>query len=165
MDIIKVVQINLHHSRAASALMCRKLLADNIDVALIHKPWLSRQKIRGLRCKGGFVISPNCDNPRTCIYVKNRNNSVAKLRFCSRDATTMEVSAMVVGCRRTIRFSSVYLPYEDPVPRSAMMKDIVLQSAEEKRKIILGIYADAHYILWGSTCVDLGRAPPSPRQG
>jgi hypothetical protein len=41
MDIIKVEQINLHHSRAASALMCRKLLADNIDVALIQEPWLS----------------------------------------------------------------------------------------------------------------------------
>ena len=54
MDIIKVVQINLHHSRAASALMCMKLLADNIDVALIQEPWLSGGKIRGLRCKGGL---------------------------------------------------------------------------------------------------------------
>ena len=41
MDIIKVVQINLHHSRAASALVCRKMLADNIDVVLIQEPWLS----------------------------------------------------------------------------------------------------------------------------
>jgi hypothetical protein len=70
MDIIKVVQINLHHSRAASALMCRKLLGDNIDVALIQEPWLSRREIRGLRYKGGSIISPNSDNPRTCTYVK-----------------------------------------------------------------------------------------------
>ena len=48
MDIIKVVQINLLYSTAASALMCRKLLADNIDVALIQEPWLSGGKIRGL---------------------------------------------------------------------------------------------------------------------
>jgi hypothetical protein len=48
MDNIKVVQINLLHSRAATALMCRKLLADNIDVALIQEPWLSGGKIRGL---------------------------------------------------------------------------------------------------------------------
>ena len=104
MDIIKVVYINLHHSRADSALMYRKLLADNIDKALIQEPWLSGGKIRGLRCKGGSIISPNCDNPRICIYVKNRINSMANLRFCSRDATTMEVSAVVGGCRRTIRF-------------------------------------------------------------
>jgi hypothetical protein len=58
MDIIKVVQINLHHSRAASTLMYRKMLADNINVALIHKLWISRGKIRGLKCKGGSKLVP-----------------------------------------------------------------------------------------------------------
>jgi hypothetical protein len=102
MDIIKVVQINLHHRRAASALMCRKLLADNIDVALIQEPW---RKSEVLRCIGGIIISPICDNPSTCIYVKNRIHSMANLRLCCRDATTVEVSAVVDDCRRTIRFS------------------------------------------------------------
>jgi len=69
--IIKVVQINLHHSKAVSTLMCRKLLVDNIVVALIQEPWLFRAEIRGLRCKEGSIFSPNCDNPKTCIYVKN----------------------------------------------------------------------------------------------
>jgi hypothetical protein len=73
MDILKVVQINLHHSGAASALMCRKLLADNIDVALIQELWHSGGKIRGLRCKGGSIISPNCNNSRTCIYVNKQD--------------------------------------------------------------------------------------------
>ena len=127
MDIIKVVQINLHHSRAASALMYRKMLADNINVALIQEPLLSGRIIRGLRYKGGSIISPNCDNPRICIYVKNRINSMANLRFCPRDATTMEFSAVMGGCRRIIRFSSVYLPYKDPEPPSAMMRDTVLR--------------------------------------
>jgi hypothetical protein len=154
MDIIKVVHINLHDSRAASALMCRKLLADNIIEALIQEQWLSNDKIRGLRCKGGSTISPNCDNPRTCIYVKNRINSMVNLRFCSRDATTIEVSEVVGGCRRTIRFSSLYLPYEDPEPPSAMMRDILQHSTEEKKEIILGIDANAHHTLWGSTDIN-----------
>ena len=76
---------------------------------------------------------------------------MANQRFCSRDATTMEVSAMVGGCRRTLRFSSVYLPYEDPEPPSATMRDIVQHSADEKKEIILGIDANAHHTLWGST--------------
>jgi hypothetical protein len=66
----------------------------------------------------------------------------------------MEVSAVVGSCRRTIRFSSVSLPYEDPEPLSAMMRDIVQQSAEEKREIILGIDANAHHTLWGSTDIN-----------
>jgi hypothetical protein len=73
---------------------------------------------------------------------------MANLRFCSRDANTMEVSAVVGGCRRTIRFSSVYLLYEDPEPPSAMMREIVQHSAEEKKEIILGIDVNAHHTLW-----------------
>ena len=86
--------------------------------------------------------------------VKNRIDSMANLRFCSRDATTMEISAVVGGCRWTIRFSSVYLPYEDPDPHSAKMKDIVQHSAQEKKEIIIRIDANAHHTLWGSTDIN-----------
>ena len=60
------------------------------------------------------------------------------------------MSVVVGGCR-TIRFSSVYLPYEEPEPPSAMMRDIVQHSAEEKKEIILGIDANVYHNLWGST--------------
>ena len=69
------------------------------------------------------------------------------LSFCSKD---VDVSTVVGDCRRTTRFSSVYLPYEEPDPASDMIRDIVQHSAEEKKKIILGIDANAHHILWGS---------------
>ena len=79
---------------------------------------------------------------------------MANQRFCSRDSYTMEVSAVVVGCGRTISFSSVYLPYEDPEPPSTMMRDIVQHSAEEKKEIFLGIDDNAHHTLWGSTDIN-----------
>ena len=74
---------------------------------------------------------------------------MVNIRFRSRDATTVEVSAVLGDCRRTIRFSSVYLPYEEHDRPSATMRDIVPHGAEE-RKEILGIDANAHHILWGS---------------
>ena len=60
------------------------------------------------------------------------------------------MSAVVGGCRRTIRFSSGYLPYEDPEPPLAITRDIVPHSAKEKKEIILGIDANTHYALWES---------------
>ena len=42
------------------------------------------------------------------------------------------------------------MQYEDPEPPSAMMRDIVRHSAEEKKDIILGIDAKAHHTLWES---------------
>ena len=59
----------------------------------------------------------------------------------------MHGSAVVGGCRRKIRLSLVYLPYVDPEPPSAMMRDILQHNADEKKEIILGIYANAHHIL------------------
>ena len=79
---------------------------------------------------------------------------MANLRFCSRDATIMEVSDVVGGHRRTIRFTSVYLSFEDPDPPSAMMRDIVQHSAQEKKEIILGIDVNTHHTLWGSTDIN-----------
>ena len=72
---------------------------------------------------------------------------MANLRFCSRDATTADVSD---DCWRTIRFSSVYLPYEEPDPPLAMMRDTVQHSDEERKEIILGIDANAHHIRGGA---------------
>ena len=63
----------------------------------------------------------------------------------------MEVSEVVDCCRRTIRFSSVYMPNEEPEPPSAMMGDTVQHSAEEK-EIILGI--DANHTLWGESLIE-----------
>jgi hypothetical protein len=37
---IKYFQINLKHSKAATAALCRQLAEGKIDVALIHEPWL-----------------------------------------------------------------------------------------------------------------------------
>jgi hypothetical protein len=111
-------------------------------------------EIRVLRCKGDSIISPYFDNPRIYVYLKNRIISLANLRFYFRDATTMEASAVVSGCRRTIRSSSVYLPCEDPDPPSAMMRGIVQPSAEEKKEIIQRIDVNAHHTLWGSTDIN-----------
>jgi hypothetical protein len=38
-NIMKFVQINLHHSKAAMAVACRQHTAGMADVAFIQKPW------------------------------------------------------------------------------------------------------------------------------
>jgi hypothetical protein len=66
---MRVLQINLHHSRAASAALC--VAMKNCDVALIQEPWTYKAEIKGLREVGGELIySRSNQNPRTCILVK-----------------------------------------------------------------------------------------------
>jgi hypothetical protein len=51
MKKMSVLQINLHHSRAASAALC--VAMRNCDVALIQEPWTYNGEIKGLREVGG----------------------------------------------------------------------------------------------------------------
>jgi hypothetical protein len=50
----KIIQVNLHHSRAASAAIC--VAMRNCDVALIQEPWTYNGEIKGLKEVGGELI-------------------------------------------------------------------------------------------------------------
>jgi hypothetical protein len=74
---IKFLQINLHHSKAATATLCQQLAVRKADVALIQEPWLHKSHIRGLTNTGGTVYSVAPDNnARSCIYTRNYINAL-----------------------------------------------------------------------------------------
>ncbi|PNF41013.1 hypothetical protein B7P43_G08809 [Cryptotermes secundus] len=72
---IQFIQINLHHCKAATAILCRQLAEGKVEVALIQEPWIYRGQIRGLKNSEGTVYSviPG-DNVRSCIYVNHHIN-------------------------------------------------------------------------------------------
>nr|CAI5850010.1 unnamed protein product [Callosobruchus analis] len=47
-NITAVPQINLHHSRAATATLCQKILADDIGVVVIQEPWTVKGRVMGM---------------------------------------------------------------------------------------------------------------------
>ncbi|KAL7724409.1 hypothetical protein ACLKA6_008756 [Drosophila palustris] len=46
---LKILQINLHHCKAASAALLLRLAGDGADVVLIQEPWIVGGKVSGLR--------------------------------------------------------------------------------------------------------------------
>ncbi|KAG8327156.1 hypothetical protein J6590_024540 [Homalodisca vitripennis] len=46
--MLRVLQINLQHSRAASAAFCQFFLQEGFDLALIQEPWLHQGRVAGL---------------------------------------------------------------------------------------------------------------------
>jgi len=46
--MVQFLQINLHHSKAASAALLTRLATGNIDVVLIQEPWIVGYDICGL---------------------------------------------------------------------------------------------------------------------
>lgn len=79
--IHSLVQINLHHSKAASANLCQVLFGKgHTGICLIQEPYAYKGRIRGVNEVGNLFVNTNSgENPRACIITLK----MLKLRSCS----------------------------------------------------------------------------------
>lgn len=71
---IRLVQINLNHSKSASENLLIYLNTNNIDVSLIQEPWVNKGKVKGLEHSlfTLFYLGSSEDiKPRSCILIRN----------------------------------------------------------------------------------------------
>ena len=112
---LKLIQVNLHHRRTASAALC--VAMRNCDVALIQEPWIYKGEIKGLKEVGGELIySRSTQHPRTCILVKKSFHILPLMQHCSRDLTAVKIKTSTDGGPMEIIPGSAYFPYNDDKP-------------------------------------------------
>jgi hypothetical protein len=108
---LRVLQVNLHHSRAALAALC--VAMRNCDVALIQEPWTYMGEIKGLKEAGGELIySRSTQNPRTCILVNKDFRILPFMHHCSGNLTAVKIKMSCGEGPREIILGSAYLPYD-----------------------------------------------------
>nr|CAH7725078.1 unnamed protein product [Callosobruchus chinensis] len=111
--MIAVLQINLHHSRAATATLCQKILTDG--VVLIQEPWTVKGRVMGMStAKGKLIYDTQCDKPRACIFVNKNIKALKITHLCSRDIVVTEVHLQTESAGRQLKLrntsSSIVLP-------------------------------------------------------
>jgi len=68
---MKVLQVNLYHSRAASAAL--SVVMKDCNVALIQEPWTYKGEIKGLKEVGGELIySRSSPYPKDLYFSQER---------------------------------------------------------------------------------------------
>jgi hypothetical protein len=148
----KFIQINLRHSKAATALLCQKLAIGEIDKALIQEPLVCGDRKRALLNIRGtlFPVGP-CIVPRSCIFVRNTVHAFSLSELCSLDVTSVRVTYIRGVSKRELTVTSAYLPYdsEEPPP-SKGLREVVDYYSRNKLQLIVGCDANAHHIIWGS---------------
>ncbi|PNF26374.1 hypothetical protein B7P43_G17902 [Cryptotermes secundus] len=150
---MRFLQINLHHSKAATAALCQQLAEGKADIALIQEPRLYKGRTRGLNNMGGTVysVAPS-NNARSCVYIRDHVNALPLLELCSRDATAVRITYLYQEGSKELIIASVYLPYDsDEPPPTKEMRDIIEYCFSRKKQLIIGCDANAHRILWVST--------------
>nr|XP_022907696.1 uncharacterized protein LOC111419158 [Onthophagus taurus] len=162
-DELRVVQCNLHHSRAATATLCRHLDMMINTIALIQEPWVFKSKVCGFSGLSGSIFScPATNKVRTAIYVPKHASAHLLPQHTGRDITSIRVRCTINRKVKEITMASVYLPYEDQPPSQGLER-----LAEDARKgnwnLVIGCDSNAHSTAWGSAD-DNGRGSGSSVQ-
>jgi len=110
--VLPTVQINLHHSKAASASL-QKLIKSKTGICLIQEPWAFNGKVHGLKGSGTiYSYGSSRHNPRACILVSKDIRSWPLVKYCNRDMVVVQLS---VG-NNTVVYASVYMAHDNTCP-------------------------------------------------
>ena len=156
---IEILQINLHHSKGASANLCAGLKKMQTAVALIQEPWVYRERVRGLSFTGGScVYNAQREKPRAAIVVTKqvRYNIVCALP----DSVAIQIELNTDNYKGKVVLASVYLPYNAvELPPGRGLTRIVEHCQMHKTPLLVGCDSNSHHTAWGSSDINpRGRA-------
>lgn len=143
------IQGNLHHSRAATAVLLKRMDELQSSCALLQEPWIGPGgELRGLSSFRGHIFScSSIRKPRAVIL--SRKPAFLLQDFVSRDLVAVKMSLPNVG---TVILASAYFANEDNanVPNEET-KRLITYCSSNKLPIVLSCDANAHHVLYGST--------------
>lgn len=153
---LKVIQINLHHCRAAALNLSAALGRMGIDIALIQEPWHYRGRIRGLNTPGFTVLNAKSNSKvRSCIVLRNDLKYLFLSQLSNTDLTVARLEAGNAEGGKGLLIASVYLPYDSSSPPpGAEVEKLVEFSASMNIELVAGVDANAHHICWGSSNIN-----------
>lgn len=149
-------QINLQHSKAATALLCKRLsmLHTLPYIITIQEPWVHNQRICGLGSlrEATILYDERAIRPRTCLIVSNRFAATRLTHFCGQDLVAAKVSYEDGSGWKHLVVASGYFPYDSllPPPPKAVV-ELVAHCELKQIGLILCCDANAQHTVWGSS--------------
>src|ERR1700744_4193569 len=155
---IRMLQSNLQHCEEAMGIIHQHLSAGKSDIALIQEPYAYGNKVKGLPDSLGTVFTgTRTENPRTCIFINKKFNSILVPELSNRDLTVVYLERKVKEADQPVMVASAYLPYDHPERREHVtteVKKLVNSCKAEKIPLIIGCDSNAHHIVYGSTNIN-----------
>ena len=149
MQELKLLQINLHKSKTASAELLLRLEERGYDAALVQEPWIaSGNEVSGIKSRSFHTYFPDAQNKvRTAMLVSKNVNSY----FISNLSTDSLTVVVIEGGRdEPTLLASYYMSHDAEAPPQELQK-LVRQAGERKQPFVVGTDANAHRTLWGSS--------------
>jgi hypothetical protein len=119
LKMLRILQINLHHCKLASAELLLRLSTSAVDMVFIQEPWVWGGRVCGLKTPGYKLIVAEDGSPRACILARTALNVFLLSAYSDRDATvvSLEVSSSCIW------LASIYFPNPGPIPSDRVGND------------------------------------------
>ncbi|XP_073985595.1 uncharacterized protein [Rhodnius prolixus] len=129
--VLKVVQANLHHAKAASAIVYKRFDRMGLDIALLQEPWCHEGIVRGLNPKlGKALYSKSAIRPRACVVLRDGIGCTLIPELCSGDFVKAVLNINTEGGPRRLIVCTANFPGdEDCLP--SLLGDIVAHCRKE----------------------------------
>lgn len=149
----RCIQINLHHAKAASAVLAQRFNSDHLDVALIQEPYIYNDQVR---CLTGELLydSYNVGKPRACILLRNGINSLPIPEHTTKDQVAIRAFVPTATGMTEIVLCSAYLPGDSNDLEFLPLQGLVNYCGRNNLQLIIGCDSNAHHTLWGSTNIN-----------
>ncbi|KAH8351801.1 hypothetical protein KR084_010813, partial [Drosophila pseudotakahashii] len=136
---LRLLQINLHHSKAASAALQLRLAQGEADLVLVQEPWVVGGKVAGLGTKEyKLMLDPKQGKIRTCILAKRHLNIFLLRNYSNGDNTSVSLELQ----HGSIRLLSAYMALEKEDPPDALVRGLAKECEELKTDLVIKIYCD-----------------------
>lgn len=117
---VTVTQINLQHSKAATALLSKRLsmLHTTPHITTIQEPWVHKGRICGLgEVKGAKMLyDETSSRPRVCLIASPHFELTNLAQFCGQDLVAVRVCFESSQGWENFVVASSYFPYDSLLP-------------------------------------------------
>ena len=140
---IKCYQVNVQHSKAATANLMQMIATDKIGMALIQEPYQYQGKLTGIT-KGYRIFACGEGKRRAAIIIQdNTIDALLITQLSDKDAVLLEVN------NETLSFyaASVYFDYNEPIDNNIITVERLLKFTKGK-KLILAIDSNSRSTTW-----------------
>jgi hypothetical protein len=137
------MQINLQHSRVATANLVQLTEEESIDILSIQEPYIIQNKVTGIPHKYRTYTIPNTRSRAAIVITNKQIDALLLNQLSDADAVVVEISTNGV----TLIFASMYFDIERQIDLDLAKINNILQHANGKG-VILTIDSNARATSW-----------------
>lgn len=149
---VKFIQINLHHAKAASAILSKTFTQSELHVAFLQEPWVRNSRVLGISthtCK--LIYDNTVPMPRAALLVNNNINCIPITEYIKRDIVAAIIEVPTTKGKTTIYVATANFPGDvDDIPPQEVA-DFISYCKGKNKAFIIGCDANAHHTVWNST--------------